>query len=127
MAEIKHSKRKMTITVNGYSVAVKKYEVERRYDYSSKAAFNKERINIAAGPLDCKLTVYGSIYADSSPALAFDSMVKAGNVSGFTLDNVVFSNMAISFYRITTSNDDLSREIVLEFTSTASTGGPVYV
>lgn len=125
MAEIKHSKKQISITVNGFSVAVKKYEVERRYDYSTKAAFNKERLNIAAGPLACKVKIYGSLYADSSPAYAFDTMLKNGSMAGFALDNIVFNNMSLSFYRVTTANDDLSREIELEFVSVTNAGGPI--
>lgn len=127
MAEIKNCSKKMIMTYSTFTIAVERYCVERKYEYSTKAGFNRERINIASGADLCRLNIIGTIYSDTSPAYAFDSSLKTAATAGLAIDNNVFDNMALARYVINRKSSEPVYNVELEFVSATAQGGPMNV
>lgn len=127
MAQIKSCGKKMIMTYSGFTVSVEKYCAERKYEYSTRAGFNKERINIACGADHCRLCIIGTIYSDKSPIYALDTALKTAASSGLAIDNNVFDNMALARYVVNRKSSEPIYNVELEFVSATSQGGPLNV
>ncbi len=127
MAQIKNCGKKMILTYSGFTVAVERYSVERKYEYNTRAGFNRERINIASGADHCKLNIFGTIYSEKSPIYAFDAALKNAASAGLGIDNNVFDNMALARYVVNRKSNEPIYNVELEFVSATSYGGPMNV
>ena len=127
MADIKNNRKKIIMSYANFTIAVDRYEAERKYDYSCESGFNKSKINIASGADACRLKIAGSLYSDTNPVYAFDTALKNSAASGLALDGMVFDNVALSRYAVKGASDDLAFDIELEFVSVTAAGGPMNV